>query len=522
MIQKTIVIKTAAAVIGAAAIAGTVVAVRHMSQVKDSYRSILLYEIQGTAEIEREGTGTFNGTENLYLESGDQLTVEPESFTRLRLDEDKYVMVEENSALSIEAAGTKEDSRTKINLTKGAIVNEIQNPLSAGSTYEVTTPNSIMAVRGTIFRVEIYYDENGELYTKVTVFDGQVSSRLIYPDGTMEEEVLTGNGKEVIIHSNQELTEYLGEERDIKYDEIPEDVLSVIQKMMNNAGIIWEVAGEKPKESETAKETKSSQAAESTKEEKSSQEAEDTKEEKGAQKETAEKESGAGRKAEEGRAGEAIPAGESPAVPENVGETSMASTETIPSGEGQKKIGPGYSSSDNSGDWWGSSYWGGSGSSGGGSSSGGSGSSGGESSSSGNSSSGGSQTGERPTEATTEAPTETSPEVPTEPTTEVPTESTTEAPTESTTEAPTEPSTEAPTQPTTEAPTETSAEAPTEPAVYTVTFTYNNGTVFGTQQVEEGQCAAEPWLKPERDGSWNFNFSDPVTDNIEIQWNSGG
>lgn len=476
MIQKTIVIKTAAAVIGAAAIAGTVVAVRHMSQVKDSYRSILLYEIQGTAEIEREGTGTFNGTENLYLESGDQLTVEPESFTRLRLDEDKYVMVEENSALSIEAAGTMEDSRTKINLTKGAIVNEIQNPLSAGSTYEVTTPNSIMAVRGTIFRVEIYYDENGELYTKVTVFDGQVSSRLIYPDGTMEEEVLTGNGKEVIIHSNQELTEYLGEERDIKYDEIPEDVLSVIQEMMNNAGIIWEIAGEKPEESETAKEIKSSQAEESTKEEKSSQAAEDTKEEKDTKKEKVQKESGAERKAEESRASETTPAEESPAVPETAEETSIAWIETISSG---------HSSSDDSYDSGGSSSWSG-GSSGGGSSSGG------------NSSSGGSQT----EESTTEAPAETSTEAPTEPSTEAPTESSTEAPTKPTTEAPAEPTTEAPT-------------------VYTVKFMYN-GAVFGTQQVEEGQCAAEPWLKPDSTGSWGDNIKDPVTKDTEIQWNSVG
>ena len=390
MIQKTIVMKTAAAVIGAAAIAGTVMAVRHMSQVKDSYRSILLYEIEGTAKIEREGTGKFNGTENLYLESGDQLTVEPESFTRLRLDEDKYVMVEENSALSIEAAGTMESSRTKINLTKGAIVNEIQNPLSAGSTYEVMTPNSIMAVRGTIFRVEIDCDENGELFTKVTVFDGQVSSRLIYPDGTMEEEVLTGNGKEVMIHSNQELTEYLGEERDIKYDEIPEDSLHAIQEMMNNAGIIWEIAGEKPEEPKTVKETESSQATESMSEEKSSQAAENTKEEKDTKKEMVQKESGAERKAEESRASETTPA-ESLAVPVTVEETSIAWTETIPSEQKETEISFEYSSSDDSYD------------------------SGGSSSSGGNSSLGGSQTEESTTEAPTEAPTEPSTEAPTEP-----------------------------------------------------------------------------------------------------------
>lgn len=100
MIQKTILVKAAAAVMGTAVIAGAAAAVNHMLKPKNSYRSILLYEIEGTAKIERQGTGTLNGVENLHLESGDELTVGEESFTRLRLDDDKYVMVEENSALS--------------------------------------------------------------------------------------------------------------------------------------------------------------------------------------------------------------------------------------------------------------------------------------------------------------------------------------------------------------------------------------------------------------------------------------
>ncbi len=523
MIQKTIAMKIAAAVIGAAAIAGTVMAVRHMSGTKDTYRSILLYEIEGIAEIEREGTGKFNGTENLYLESGDQLTVEPKSFTRLRLDEDKYVMVEENSAVSIEAAGTMEDSRTKLNLTKGAIINEIRNPLSAGSTYEVTTPNSIMAVRGTMFRVEVSYDENGEVFTKVSVFEGKVSSRLIYPDGTMEEEVLTGNGREVIIHSNRELTEYLGEERDIKYDELPPDILYLIQEIMNAEGMTEGTAREESKESETRKEVKSSEAAESTGQEKSSEAAENTKEEKNTTKERTTKKTVAGEKATAGRVTETTPTEESSTAPETVEETSMAMTETVPSDQEKKEIGPGYDSSDDSGNSGGGSSSGGGGSSGGGNSSGGG------SSSGGSSSSGDSQTEENTTEAptetsaenTTEAPTETSAENTTEAPTETSAENTTEAPTETSAENTTEAPTETSAENTTEAPTETSAEDTTEPAEYTVTFMYL-GAVFGTQQVKEGQYATEPWLKPADTGNWDVDFTVPVTGDITIQWSSGG
>lgn len=449
MIQKAILVKTAAAVMGTALVAGAVVTVSHLSKVKDTYRSILLYEIQGTAKIEREGTGEFDGAKNLYLESGDQLTVESESFTRLRLDEDKYVMVEENSALSIEAAGTREDSRTKIHLTKGAIINEIQNPLSAGSTYEVTTPNSIMAVRGTLFRVEVYYDENGEIFTKVSVFEGKVSSRLINPDGSMEEEVTTGNGREVIIHSNQELTEYLGEERDIKYEELPDNILHELPDRMNKEGKMEGMAGEGPEKSEIPKEGESGQEAERRKEEESSEGAERikeeessegtqrTKEEEETKEETVQRESGAGETAEESRAPKTTSAEESPAVPEKAEETSMATAETVPVIQAGRQTGSGNNSSGGGGN------------------------------------SGGSQIGGRPAESTAEAPTET--------------------------------------------PAESTAEVPE----YTVTFMHD-GSVLGTQQVKEGQCATEPWLNPAAAGSWAFDFSAPITGDTTIQWNSGG
>lgn len=398
MIEKTILAKATIAVASVAVVAGTVMAVNHLSKTKDTYRSILIYEIEGNAEIEREGMGKFSGTENLYLESGDQLTVEPESFTRLRLDEDKYVMVEEDSALSIEAAGTEEDSRTKINLTKGAIINEIQNPLSASSTYEVTTPNSIMAVRGTIFRVEIYYDENGEIFTKVSVFDGKVSSRLIYPDGTMEEEVMTGDGKEVIIHSNQELTEYLGEVRDIQYGELPLASLYAIRDMMDNGKLIEGITRKElaelilkmeekdnlPDESETVE-------PETVKETESAETAESTEEEPDTEEENTRRQSQAAR-AEVNRLPETLPAEESPAVPESIIEetsTALTETEAISSSQVKKGTSHRYDSSDDSGGSGGSS----SGSSGG------------------NGSSGGSQTAE----STTEVPTETSTEAPTEP-----------------------------------------------------------------------------------------------------------
>ena len=52
---------------------------------------------------------------------------------------------------------------------------------------------------------------------------------------------------------------------------------------------------------------------------------------------------------------------------------------------------------------------------------------------------------------------------------------------------------------------------------YTVTFLYN-GAVFGTQTVKAGACAQEPSLMPEAGGSWDYDFSKPVVEDITIEW----
>lgn len=230
--QKVMLVKVIAALLGAAVVAGGIALAVTLTHGTDSYRSILVYELEGTAEIEREGTGTFSAAENLYLESGDRVTVASSSSMRLKLDDDKYIMVEENSVLSIEASGSKEDSKTSIHLEQGAITNEIQNRLSDESIYEVTTPNSVMAVRGTTFRVEVYFDENDEVYTKLSTFEGIVVSRMILPDGTVDDEVPVETGNEVIIHSNENITEYLLEPTEISYEELPLQTLYVLKDLM--------------------------------------------------------------------------------------------------------------------------------------------------------------------------------------------------------------------------------------------------------------------------------------------------
>ena len=146
------------------------------------------------------------------LESGDEVAVDSSSNLVLELDGDKYVMLEPGTKITLEAEGTKTDSKTTIHLQAGAVVNHLTEKLNDKSSYEVTVPNSTMAVRGTVFRVEVTYDENGDSFATVSVFQGVVASRLIFPDGTIEEldkEKQIPMGKEVIVHGDTDISEHL-------------------------------------------------------------------------------------------------------------------------------------------------------------------------------------------------------------------------------------------------------------------------------------------------------------------------
>lgn len=201
----------------AAAAVVAVAAIVLLTGKEETYRSILVYDVMGSAVIERESVGAMDAAENLYLESGDRVSVASGSGMRMKLDDDKYVLAEADTIFSVEAEGTDADSRTRISLEQGAITNEIRNPLSEGSLYETSTPNSVMAVRGTIYRVELYADENGEQNTKLCCFDGKVGTKPILPDGTYGEEVLVPAGSELTVYQDGTT----GEVKDISYEELP-------------------------------------------------------------------------------------------------------------------------------------------------------------------------------------------------------------------------------------------------------------------------------------------------------------
>ena len=197
---------------------------------EESYRDIKVMSIKGTATVERASVGSLDAYEDMKLESGDRLSVDSSSSLILSMDDNKYAMLEPGSSLTLEEDGTRENSRTVIHLEAGAVMNYLSEKLSEKSSYEVTVPNSTMAVRGTVFRVAIVYDEDGDSYTTVQVFEGIVGCRLIFPDGTIsEEEVQLAPGKEVLIHGDTSISEYVGDKgHDIDYTTLNREALEFL------------------------------------------------------------------------------------------------------------------------------------------------------------------------------------------------------------------------------------------------------------------------------------------------------
>lgn len=228
--QKQISSKNIMIIICMAAVVIVAAVVMLLSKKEEFFRSVLVYELEGSAVIERADIGTIDAAENLYLESGDRVSVKDESMMRMKLDDDKYITAESNTVFSLEAKGNEQDSKTRISLEQGAITNEIQNPLSKESLYETATPNSIMAVRGTVYRAQLCDDGEGGQDMRLCCFQGTVATTPILADGTYGEEVLVHAGSELTVYSDGAVDGL----KDIEFDTLPQQAIQTLNDLVDN------------------------------------------------------------------------------------------------------------------------------------------------------------------------------------------------------------------------------------------------------------------------------------------------
>ena len=159
------------------------------------YRKISVASIAGNVSVSREGiSDQITVYEGMNLQDKDVVTVSESGTLILKLD-DKYVYLESDTWIEINAAGKSGRTQININLLKGSMSSVIQQKLESGEIFSVTVDNISMVVRGTIFRVELSKNDKDNPIVTVQTIEGEVNVDV--GDGT--QNVLNTNLQDVIL-----------------------------------------------------------------------------------------------------------------------------------------------------------------------------------------------------------------------------------------------------------------------------------------------------------------------------------
>lgn len=197
------------------------------------YRDISVFELSADGVVSRNGE-ELSVYQGMKLQNGDNLKVSGDGFVRLLLDQDKYVSLEPGTEINLAATGNDTDSYTQIELVCGRILNEIDSKLSDNSSYEITTPASVMAVRGTAFYVSCDPDESGSYTVDLAVLDGTVGTTASGDD--TEQFVEAGEAAQLFGNEESAQVTYINEP--ISYGSLPANVLNRIEERKENGD--WE------------------------------------------------------------------------------------------------------------------------------------------------------------------------------------------------------------------------------------------------------------------------------------------
>ena len=203
----------------------------------EGYRVVRIAEVNGNVTVVRDGI-EYKAYKGMNVQEGAVLVTSAGSNVRMVLDDDKYVKLEAGSRMTFETLGVLGSGNTALKLERGSVTSEIVKPLAVDESFIVNTPNAVLAVRGTYFRVDLSMNENGDTTTDVLTYGGTVASNRIMPDGqVVEEEVLIEVGYKAKINMDTKDTVYVVDEAGvegegkgkkttkIKLDDIPDEDL---------------------------------------------------------------------------------------------------------------------------------------------------------------------------------------------------------------------------------------------------------------------------------------------------------
>lgn len=165
------------------------------AEVTEVYRTVTIATINGTATVKHKDGQSVAAYEGMNLFDGDDIIVDENSNLIIDADSDKHLLAESGSHFWLSIEGTEDCTKTRINLDAGAVLCQIEEKLTDGESFDVSTASSTMCVRGTVFRVNAIKSLNNEQYNMVEVYDGKVWSYI----GEEVEEIETGSDEEQVV-----------------------------------------------------------------------------------------------------------------------------------------------------------------------------------------------------------------------------------------------------------------------------------------------------------------------------------
>lgn len=158
----------------------------------ETTRNLTINEIYGDVVIIR-GEKQFYANRRTVLQSGDVINTADNGTVRVKIDSDKYISVEPNSAVYVFYTNVSDKGEVSVNIAGGAVTCQLNKPLKKSEKFRVLTPNAAVNVRGTVFRTEFSYESKYKGYenvmlTHVQDFEGQVLLQLYGTDGEKVEE----------------------------------------------------------------------------------------------------------------------------------------------------------------------------------------------------------------------------------------------------------------------------------------------------------------------------------------------
>ena len=137
--------------------------------------------LTGKVEIRPGSSRTFEAMTNTVrqVQVGDQIHTGPGASVVLILPDSSYMKVNENTDLVIKDFWSDGSLRSVVNLMLGRVRFYIEKVGGRPNPYRVQTPTALIAVRGTVFDVDV----DASNYTEVICLEGQVGvENVAFPD----------------------------------------------------------------------------------------------------------------------------------------------------------------------------------------------------------------------------------------------------------------------------------------------------------------------------------------------------